>query len=164
MSRKISSDDQVAKRRVPAPYHGIQVNFCKSPVCDNCNVPPQDETRIRGRSATPDTRYSIRGLAVGETGFKCKACGEILPAKSNCGIYCELQRISAYLTPHEPGCPNAQTTDAVLNRMASATTRMGPAVTATRDFAARRVERRSLLARRPVSSANRMKTSLCSGF
>lgn len=108
MSRKKSSDDHATKRRVPAPYRGIQVNFCKSPVCDNFDVPPQDGTRIPGRSATPDTRYSISGLAAGETGFKCKACGEILPAKSNRGIYCEMQRISAYLTPHEPGCPNVQ--------------------------------------------------------
>jgi len=105
------SDD----RRAPAQCNGIQVNYCKNPLCPNFGVPVSNETQSRGRYANPlkqdgyiagkrhlrDKKDSLPLIR-----YTCKYCREEFPAKSNLGIFEEANRYSSYLErPPEPSCP-----------------------------------------------------------
>jgi len=43
------------KKQVPEPCDGIQVNFCKNPLCPNFGIPASPESQSRGRYANPLT-------------------------------------------------------------------------------------------------------------
>lgn len=98
--------------RYPARAAGIQVNHCKNPECANFGVIPKPDAlppgRGRRRKDTPaagpgdylDT--SIKGQQY----LKCQLCGESVPLQSNLAIAEELLRISSYLEPESPACPN----------------------------------------------------------
>lgn len=81
--------------RIPEAVDGIQVNFCKNPVCGNFGVPARNERQSRGGASGKDNY-----IVVGKTGMrgnavpllKCKRCGEIPTIKSNRAIAEELQR------------------------------------------------------------------------
>jgi hypothetical protein len=97
--------------RFPPTAAGIQVNHCKNPRCGNFGVPPKPESK-RGAQAVraADTRRGdYRVVAAGKDlpQLKCRLCGEIFPTQSNVAIAEELLRISAYLEPLLPRCPNA---------------------------------------------------------
>jgi transposase-like protein len=100
--------DEDAPLRVPRAADGLQVNFCKNPVCKNYGVPAKQGTRTgKGPSKDRDPNYAISGLGRNEPGFKCKGCGEIFPPKSNVAIQAEYQRLGSYLLPYnEPSCKN----------------------------------------------------------
>ena len=89
------------KQRSPAAHQGIQVNFCKNPICANFGSPVGDKL---SRSQNP---YRIvasgKGLPVGY----CQSCNESFPLKSNKGIYEELERMLAFLVDAtaQPCCP-----------------------------------------------------------
>ncbi len=90
--------------RIPPEHGGIQVNFCKNPLCENYGTPAAQKT---GRGAQRD-RYTVVIAARQFPVLKCHACGEYPPLKSNQGIAEERERLGAYLSVRpEPSCPNA---------------------------------------------------------
>lgn len=101
-----------AKRshRFPPTAAGIQVNHCKNPKCENFGVPPKPIAG-RGSASTPAAAVGPGDYTVVATGkdlpaLKCRLCGEITPMQSNLAIAEELLRISDYLEPVLPRCPN----------------------------------------------------------
>jgi hypothetical protein len=86
---------------VPAASAGIQVNFCKNPVCGNFGVPVA-ATAIRGPGAV--NLYSIAAAGKGFPVAHCHACGEYFPLKSNQGVHEEFCRIHSGTTG-EATCP-----------------------------------------------------------
>lgn len=78
--------------RVPPAVHGIQVNHCKNPVCDNFGLPVV-EGSTRGRYA--DNDYAIVATGAKQPAAKCNSCGEIFGLKSNQGVFEETYRILA---------------------------------------------------------------------
>ena len=96
--------------RIPEEVGGIQVNFCKNPMCSNFGRPANMLIQPRGRPgqkpATSDT-YVVIGTSKAVPILKCKKCGECPTIKSNLGIFEELARISAYLDPPhiQTSCP-----------------------------------------------------------
>ena len=88
----------------------IQVNHCKNATCANFGI-PANPLRKRGQkggqtSGGPGSDYTISGTGAGQSALHCTLCGEFPPMKSNHGIAEELQRLSRYLAPQEPCCPN----------------------------------------------------------
>ncbi len=112
---KISCED---KRRVPAAYNGVQVNYCKNPLCPNYGVPVSNDKQPRGRYGNPLKRDGYTAGIRYEKDQKtrnpivryiCKYCGANFPGKSNLGISEETSRYSSYLEPvPDPACPNEQ--------------------------------------------------------
>ena len=89
------------KQRSPAAHQGIQVNFCKNPICANFGSPVGDKL---SRAQNPYRIVSSgKGLPVGY----CQSCNESFPLKSNKGIYEELERMLAFLVDAtaQPCCP-----------------------------------------------------------
>lgn len=110
MSEKKSSDEYGSKR-LPPSYRGIQVNYCKSPVCKNFGVLPKQGIRGAGKGKRKllDPNYRLTGGGKNNSSvqtFKCKACNEFPPVKSNRGIYIEYKRLSKYLDVVERSCSN----------------------------------------------------------
>lgn len=96
-----TENSTAAKLRAPEPYAGIQVNFCKNPVCANFGVPIGEK---RARSTNP---YRLAAAGKGfPLGF-CIPCNESFPLKSNKGIHEELARMLAFLVEvhAQPCCP-----------------------------------------------------------
>ncbi|NNM65102.1 MAG: hypothetical protein HKL99_10890 [Burkholderiales bacterium] len=94
--------------RAPAPFQGLNVNFCKNPKCDNFGVPEtaHRSRRAPGTEAAPGS-YSLVAAGRGKPLLKCGLCGEHLPMRSNQGIHEELMRVMSYLLDStEPACPN----------------------------------------------------------
>lgn len=100
----------------PPPSNGIQVNFCKTPGCQNYGVPSIITKRPRGRppkNAPSRKGYTLfSGEQVGSDIIlhHCEICGEKFPIKSNQGIHEELARIKRTLpappNPKEYTCTN----------------------------------------------------------
>ncbi|MFP4896838.1 hypothetical protein [Paraburkholderia sp. EG304] len=95
--------------RIPPETDGIQVNFCKSPLCQNFGQPasPARPYRRNGRATAPGD-YTVTATGKENPALKCEFCSEIAPLRSNLAIAEEVQRITAYLTPdaQEPACVN----------------------------------------------------------
>jgi transposase-like protein len=84
-------------------HGGIQVNFCKNPVCENYGIPAAQFT---GRGAQRD-RYVVVSAGRQFPVLKCHACGEYPPLKSNQGVAEERERLGAYLgVAPEASCPD----------------------------------------------------------
>lgn len=75
------------KNRIPLEFGGIQVNFCKNPICENFGVPESEDTGKR--------RYRLSGGGSSTNVMICLSCGEHPPIKSNLGIKEELARIES---------------------------------------------------------------------
>lgn len=94
-------NSSASKYRVPLDVQGIQVNCCKNPNCINFGI-PAGQIGIRGQLGP----YAKVGAAKGYPVLRCNGCQQHIPMKSNQGVFEELTRISAYLNPPEPSCPN----------------------------------------------------------
>lgn len=107
LTEKSSSESGGSKWRwrYPPTAAGIQVNHCKNPRCENFGVPPNDKKAHRAPAARGD--YVVVATGKGKPSLKCPLCGEVFPMHSNLAIAEELLRISAYLEPAWPTCPNA---------------------------------------------------------
>jgi transposase-like protein len=114
LEEKSSSETGLKKWpwRYPPAAAGIQVNFCKSPKCGNFGVPPSNEPK-RGRPAAGSEPkvpapgdYTVVAIAKDVPALKCSLCKEVFPMHSNLAVAEELMRISAYLDPAWPACPN----------------------------------------------------------
>ena len=101
-----------AKSRVPPAVDGIQVNFCKNPVCGNYGVSPKPSSTRGGSRKLPAPPpepgdYTVVAYGKGLPALQCKLCGEFPPIKSNLGVAEEVARMSSYLYPRdEPSCRN----------------------------------------------------------
>lgn len=95
------------RRRIPPDVGGIQVNFCKNPVCANFGVPAGLHTR-RGRlpPGVQSDSYRVIGTAPGTPSLVCKLCGDMFPIKSNLAIAEELDRLHAPLQIAAHCCPD----------------------------------------------------------
>lgn len=83
--------------RIPPEHDGIQVNHCKSPVCRNYGVPPE-QLSVRGKN-----RYTL-DRSKGIASCICTFCGVGFPLKSNVGIVEEVERMTSYLSPPGAVC------------------------------------------------------------
>lgn len=98
--------------RIPPDVDGIQVNFCKSPRCQNFGHPASPIRPYR-RSGTPTAigDYTVAGKGKDNPVIRCEFCGEAAPMRSNLAIAEELRRITGYIEPGAPleaSCPNPQ--------------------------------------------------------
>lgn len=104
--------------RVPPTAAGVQVNFCKSPLCANFCVSPTPRAKWERRAAAEDGSkalpglgdYRLAGRGNRRASLICDLCKESMPLSSNLAIAEELLRISAYLDPEPVGCPNEDCT------------------------------------------------------
>lgn len=92
--------------RIPVTANGIQVNFCKNPLCPNFGRPASMEVQPHGPNAGRDKDvYKITGSG-SKASLSCSLCGETPPLKSNIAISEEFSRLTHYLTPRNaPSCP-----------------------------------------------------------
>lgn len=93
MQKKSSATSTLKHPRIPHEHGGFQVNHCKSPVCQNYGVPPE-QTSVRGAN-----RYTLDSRNRGISSCICTSCGEGFPLKSNLGVAEEVERMAAYLSP-----------------------------------------------------------------
>jgi hypothetical protein len=87
--------------RVPVAVHGVQVNHCKNPTCQNFGVPVAEKA-LQGTNA-----YTIVATGAKLPAAKCNCCGEIFGLKSNQSVFEEAYRILAPLYGAS-SCPNAE--------------------------------------------------------
>ena len=88
--------------RVPVAHkHGININFCKNQNCNNFDI-PVEETAHKGPRAV--NRYVVVSNGKNLPSAHCNNCGEIVPLKSNNGVFEESWRITGE-TFYEPSCP-----------------------------------------------------------
>jgi transposase-like protein len=100
MPEKSSSTDNRNHPRIPPDYGEVQVNHCKSPVCANYGIAPEQKS-VRGNN-----RYTL-DRSKGIASCICSVCGIGFPLKSNLGIAEEIERMASYLSPPaEVYCPN----------------------------------------------------------
>lgn len=107
----MSGDFPGGNPRVPPPYEGIQVNFCKNVECGHFGRPASPERQPRGPGAREreNDGYILGSKDGYRTRLICKACSQYSILKSNLGVAEELRRLSAYLQPSAPSplcCPN----------------------------------------------------------
>jgi transposase-like protein len=97
MQKKSSAASVRNFPRIPPEHGDTQVNYCKSPTCDNYGV-PAEQTSARGSN-----RYTL-DLHKGVSSCICTSCGEEFPLKSNLGIAEEIERLASYLMPASAVC------------------------------------------------------------
>jgi len=95
-----------SQRPIPEAHKHIEVNFCKTPGCENFGVPPRKGAIVTGRGAKAQDGYKVIGHGGGMSALICSSCGKTTRLKSNQAIYEDYSRQSAYLTvPHPLKCP-----------------------------------------------------------
>jgi transposase-like protein len=93
--------------RIPVDSDGMQVNFCKNPVCPNFGKPASIDRQPRGFQQHPTKDTYILSGSSDNLHLICTRCGEFPPLKNNLAIREEIERFSDYLrTEPEPTCPN----------------------------------------------------------
>ena len=86
---------------MPGAVAGIQINFCKNPICANFGVPVA-ATSTRGPGAV--NAYTVVASGKGLPAARCNHCGEHFPLKSNQGVFEEFWRLHTATAP-QPSCP-----------------------------------------------------------
>lgn len=113
--------------RIPSEKNGVQVNFCRTPTCENFGVLMRDDEASvfqhkKDNDAKPVKRsqklYALSGTDKDVVAIKCKTCQKLKAVeprrqvyhqlKSNEAAYEEFQRISHYLVDLSKICPNEQ--------------------------------------------------------
>lgn len=97
--------------RLPPPHGGVNVNFCKNPLCVNFGRPAEIEDR-RGKRRGNDVSADRVSGGDGGSSLFCDACGMSSKVKSNLACWEELERSleslaipSGHHCPHH-SCPN----------------------------------------------------------
>ena len=104
---KISSrEDEKLERRLPLPFEGTDLNFCRTPSCEAYGIPP-DPFKRPGRTPAPDG--AIRGTVEGskhDEFFKCPHCRKTSRLKNNRAVVEEYRRLKGLQEndPTEPAC------------------------------------------------------------
>lgn len=98
------------KYRIPPPYNGIQINFCKNPNCKNFGVPAEQFGDFRGKGGKHkvNANYNLTAGSKGYPQLRCNACLEFLPVKSNQGIGEEVERFKSVFDTTLQSCPSAE--------------------------------------------------------
>lgn len=102
--------------KFPEPFEGIDVNFCKNPLCRSYGVPKKSIERRGKKGASliskeeiPPGSYSLTGSSKGfEKSLRCLCCDSYTTLRSNEGLAREVSRLIAYLQEgnKEPSCSN----------------------------------------------------------
>jgi len=93
--------------RIPLAVDGIQVNFCKNPLCGNFGIAASSERQPRGKTLEPKDIYKVVNSSRKTPVLQCLACNEYPPIKSNQDINEEIERMSAYLKVTMVSCPHS---------------------------------------------------------
>lgn len=107
--------------RLPVKVNGIEVNFCKNPVCGNFGVPASQEKQPKGplpKGRKRDTYLLTSTTKEHEPRYprlECKICGEKPPIKSNLAVYEESERLLASLSYKPAGCPDEKCPNHVID-------------------------------------------------
>lgn len=107
----MSGDFSGKDLRVPPPYDGVQVNFCKNVECDHFGHPASPDKQPRGPGARqrPNDGYILGSKGEGfRTRLICKTCDQYSILKSNQAVVEERDRLLAYLNVRStppPSCP-----------------------------------------------------------
>ena len=108
---KISSTvDENLERRMPLPFDGVDVNFCRNPSCATFGIMPDPYKRPSGSPPAPDG--VIRGVVKGkkhEEFFDCPHCSSTARLKNNKAIVAEYsrQKVLQETDPTEQSCQTA---------------------------------------------------------
>lgn len=86
--------------RAPVEVAGVQINFCKNPLCENFGSPVPDTAQRGPGAQNPYRLVSATGIPCAT----CLKCNETFPLKSNLGISEEVYRLLAETFP-VPTCP-----------------------------------------------------------
>ncbi len=108
---KISSTDHGLERRLPLPFEGVDVNFCRNPQCSGLGLSPDPYKRPLGSPAAPPE--AIRGVVAGSRHsefFTCPTCSTNHRLKNNKAIFEEYNRLKdlQQVDPIAPGCRNPE--------------------------------------------------------
>ena len=106
MTANLTATKSKQKNRIPLPFNGIQINFCKNPNCKNFGVPAELEGNFQGISAKPIYNLISAGKAYPQ--LRCNSCLEHFPIKSNQGIGEELERFKSVFDTSLQSCPDVQ--------------------------------------------------------
>lgn len=107
----MSGDFSGGEPRVPQPYDGIQVNFCKNVECGHFGEPASPKKQPRGSKVheLPNDGYILGS----KNGFRvrliCKACRQYSILKSNIGVAEERERLCSYLRERQLASPSCRT-------------------------------------------------------
>ncbi len=103
---KISSTEiPPLDRRFPEAYQGLDLNFCRNPVCDSFGVYPDAFKRPNG--APPGVlRGEVKGAKHQEF-FRCPTCNKTSRIKNNRAIAEEYRRLKQ-LQEHDPTVPSCR--------------------------------------------------------
>lgn len=112
------------QERIPKEHKGIQLNFCRTPTCENFGV-SEDEYELnlheKDKIATQGKRsarlYTISGVGKDESALRCKVCATerkhdpfrrqiFHQIKSNKAAHEQFGLISRYLDTPDIECPN----------------------------------------------------------
>ena len=107
---KISSTEFLPlERRLPLPFEGRDLNFCRNPRCNSFGISPDPYKRPKGSDPAPVG--ALRGVVMGkqhEEFFKCPTCGKTSRLKNNRAIVEEYKRLR-HLQDHDPTVPSCRT-------------------------------------------------------
>ena len=111
VSKISSTGDEDLERRMPMPFDGIDVNFCRNPACATFGVIPDPYKRPNGLPPAP--KGEIRGAMKGskhEEFFDCPNCSSTARLKNNTAIVAEYRRhkVLQETDPTEPSCQTAR--------------------------------------------------------
>lgn len=93
------------KLRLPHPYNGVNVNFCKNPLCSNFGKPAELEDRRGKKRGNQGSLYTVTGTG-SALSITCRCCGTSSVVKSNKAVYEEYERdLELLATPSGLHCP-----------------------------------------------------------
>lgn len=103
-----------AKEKFPFPktYKGLQLNFCKNPLCKNYGVPPeQPKLKSKGEYTKTGGKYALqmkrRENKPTSLILRCKLCNYSTTVIGNKSVYQETKRLKDIYQLIDPSCPNS---------------------------------------------------------
>lgn len=99
------------KLRLPRPFNGVNVNFCKNPLCQNFGRPAELEDRRGKKRGNTGSLYVVGGTGAGLF-IRCLCCDTTSVVKSNKAVYEEFERnLELLATPGGLHCPSVTCTN-----------------------------------------------------
>jgi len=93
------------KLRLPRPFGGVNVNFCKNPLCSNFGKEAELKDQRGKKRGEQRSLYSVGGKGTGLS-LHCQSCGAHSVVKSNKAVYEEFERnLEQLVTPGGLHCP-----------------------------------------------------------
>jgi transposase-like protein len=88
------------RRPIPAEYNGVQVNFCRTPSCENFGKPPlifRGHKGGRGNRETSPDGYKVVGERMKKSALSCQLCKSQTRLKSNKAVVEERDRQARHI-------------------------------------------------------------------